>query len=231
MHRERKINMKKIISLIVAILCVLTVFTACDKKPEETPTTTKPAAQVMTQEDFKFVMLDDGTAKIVGYTKTQAPTDLQIPAYLNGAKVTVLGANTFTSEHKLINVELSRFLTKIEPKAFNKATLKSIKFLDAKVETVEPYTFNECDNLVQVVFNDAVKNLKDHAFYLGKMPRVIHFTVDPVEISAMFLDVGKSYEHLEIKHHGDISDFKNVEAYAKALEIQLVLVEKTTADK
>ncbi len=222
--------MKKIISLIVAILCVLTVFTACDKKPEETPTT-KPAAQVMTQEDFKFVMLDDGTAKIVGYTKAQAPTDLQIPAYLNGAKVTVLGENTFTSEHKLINVELSRFLTKIEPKAFNKATLKSIKFLDAKVETVEPYTFNECDNLVQVVFNDAVKNLKDHAFYLGKMPRVIHFTVDPVEISAMFLDVGKSYEHLEIKHHGDISDFKNVEEYAKALEIQLVLVEKITADK
>lgn len=230
MHRERKINMKKIISLIIAILCVLTVFTACDKKPEETPTT-KPAAQVMTQEDFKFVMLDDGTAKIVGYTKAQAPTDLQIPAYLNGAKVTVLGENTFTSEHKLINVELSRFLTKIEPKAFNKATLKSIKFLDAKVETVEPYTFNECDNLVQVVFNDAVKNLKDHAFYLGKMPRVIHFTVDPVEISAMFLDVGKSYEHLEIKHHGDISDFKNVEEYAKALEIQLVLVEKITADK
>lgn len=231
MHRERKINMKKIVSLIIAILCVLIVFTACDKKPEETPTTTKPAAQVMTQEDFKFVMLDDGTAKIVGYTKAQAPTDLQIPAYLNGAKVTVLGENTFTSEHKLINVELSRFLTKIEPKAFNKATLKSIKFLDAKVETVEPYTFNECDNLVQVVFNDAVKNLKDHAFYLGKMPRVIHFTVDPVEISAMFLDVGKSYEHLEIKHHGDISDFKNVEEYAKALEIQLVLVEKTTADK
>lgn len=230
MHRERKINMKKIISLTLAVLCILSAFTACGKNPEETPTT-KPAVQVMTQEDFKFVMLDDGTAKIVGYTKAQAPTDLQIPAYLNGAKVTVLGENTFTSEHKLINVELSRFLTKIEPKAFNKATLKSIKFLDAKVETVEPYTFNECDNLVQVVFNDAVKNLKDHAFYLGKMPRVIHFTVDPVEISAMFLDVGKSYEHLEIKHHGDISDFKNVEEYAKVLEIQLVLVEKTTADK
>lgn len=225
MRRERKIIMKKIISLILAVLCILSVFAACGKKPEETPTT-KPQPQVMTLEDFKYVMLDDGTAKIVGYTKTEAPTDLKIPAYLNGAKVTVLGENTFTSEHKLINVELSRFLTKIEPKAFNKATLKSVKFLDAKVETVEPYTFNECDNLVQVVFNDAVKNLKDHAFYLGKMPRVVHFTVDPVEISAMFLDTGKSYEHLEIKHHGDISDFPKAAEYAKLFDIDLVLVEK-----
>lgn len=223
--------MKKIISLILAALCILAVFTACDKEePVETPTTA-PQQQVMTQDDFKFVMLEDGTAKIIGYTKTKAPTDLQIPAYLNGAKVTVLGENTFTSEHQLINVELSRFLTKIEPKAFNKATLKSIKFLDAKVETVESYTFNECDNLVQVVFNDYVKNLKDHAFYLGKMPRVVHFTVDPVEISAMFLDTGKSYEHLEIKHHGDISDFPNAVEYAKLFDIDLVLVEKQNASK
>ncbi len=219
--------MKKIIALILAALCILAVFTACNKNPDVEPTT-NPAAQIMTQEDFNFVMLDDGTAKIVGYAKTQAPTDLQIPAYLNGAKVTVIGENTFTSEHQLINVELSRFITKIEPKAFNKATLKSIKFLDSKIETVEGYTFNECDNLVQVVFNDSVKNLKDHAFYLGKMPRVIHFTADPVEISAMFLDTGKSYEYLEIKHHGDISDFPKVENYANLLEIDLVLVEKVS---
>ncbi len=217
--------MKKIISLILAVLCILSVFTACGNKPEETPTTT-PRNQVMVEEDFKFVMLDDGTAKIVGYTKTEAPTDLKIPAYLNGAKVTVLGANTFTSEQKVINVEFSRFLTKIEPYAFNKSPLKSVKFLDSKIETVEPYTFSECDNIVQVVFNDSVKYLKDHAFYLGKMPRVIHFTVDPVEISAMFLDTGKSYEHLELKHHGDISDFTKVEEYAKLLDISLVLVEK-----
>ena len=219
--------MKKIISLILATLCILTVFTGCNNNPDDSPTT-EPVAQVMTQEDFKFVMLDDGTAKIIGYTKTQAPTDLKIPAYLNGAKVTVIGENTFTSEHQLINVELSRFITKIEPKAFNKSTLKSIKFLNSSIETLESYTFNECDNLVQVVFNNSVKHLKDHAFYLGKMPRVIHFYSDPVEISATFLDTGKSYEHLEFKHHGDISDFPNVENYANLFEVDLVLVEKTS---
>ncbi len=220
--------MKKIVSVILAVLCIAILFCACGNKPDDTATTTSTAAaqeKIYTAEDFNYVLLEDGTAKLVSYNKKDAPADLRIPANFGKIKVTVIGEGTFTEEQNIVNVELSRYITRIEPKAFNKSTLKSIKFLDANVETIESNTFNECDSLFQVVFNDSVKRIEDSAFYLGRVPRVIHFTVDPVEISAKALDIGKNFEHLEIKHHGDISNFKNVAEYANSFGIELVLVE------
>lgn len=230
LKRKDLISMKKIISVILAVLCVALTLCACDGKPVENPTTQSGSSadeRVYTEGDFNYVLLEDGTAKLVKYNKKDAPTDLRIPSNFGKINVTAIGKDTFTSEQNVVNVELSRYITKIESGAFNKSTIKSIKFLDAKVETIEPKTFSECDNLIQVVFNDSVKYIKDSAFYLGRVPRVIHFTVDPVEISSKALDIGKNFDHLELKHHGDISNFKKVAEFANIFGIELVLVDDT----
>ncbi len=230
LKRKDLITMKKIISIILAVLCVTLTLCACDSKPVENPTSQSGSSadeKIYTEGDFNYVLLEDGTAKLVKYNKKDAPTDLRIPANFGDVKVTAIGKDTFTSEQNVINIELSRYITKIESGAFNKSNLKSIKFLDAKVETIESKTFTGCDNLLQIVFNDSVKRINDSAFHLGRVPRVIHFTVDPVEISVKALDIGKNLDHLEIKHHGDISNFKKVAEFANAFGIELVLVDDT----
>ena len=230
MKRKDMISMKKIVSLILAVLCIALTLCACNGNPDNNPTSQSGVSvdeKVYTEGDFNYVILADGTAKVVKYNKKDAPTDLRIPANFGKIKVTAIGKDAFTSDQNVINVELSRFITTIESGAFNKSPLKSIKFLDAKVETIESMTFSECDNLLQVVFNDSVKRIKDSAFYLGRMPRVIHFTVDPVEISSKALDIGKNYDNLEIKHHGDISNFRKLEEFANLFGIELVLVKET----
>ncbi len=231
---ERNFTMKKIISVILAVLCLAAALCSCGNKPAENATTTSPAASdgqkdtaVYTCDDFNYVKLDDGTAKIISYNKAEAPSELVIPHLVDGIKVTVLGENTFTEKQQVSTVRLSQFITKIEPKAFNKSSVKGIQFWTSQVETVESYTFNECANLKQIVFNDSVKHVKDSAFYLCSVPRVIHFTVDPVELSAMAFDSGRGYDGLEIKHYGDISNFKNVAEFAALYNISLVLVEAT----
>ena len=222
--------MKKIISILLAVLCMTAMFCSCNGKPDDTATTTSPVADkdaVYTSGDFNYVLLEDGTAKIVAYNKKEAPVDLKIPSNFDGVKVTVIGKNTFTSEQEIINVELSRHIREIEPYAFNKSSIKGIKYLSSKVETVKTNTFVECENLTQIVFCDTIKTVEDSAIYLGRMPRIIHFKVDPVSISPKAIDTGKSYENLEIKHYGDISNFKNLETYANMFDIGLILVDET----
>lgn len=226
--------MKKIISVILAALCIAAALCSCGNKPAENATTTSSAASgeqkdnaVYTCDDFNYVKLDDGTAKIISYNKAEAPSELVIPHLVDGIKVTVLGENTFTEKQKVSTVRLSKFITKIEPKAFNKSSVKGVQFMSSQVETVESYTFNECANLKQIVFNDSVKNIKDSAFYLCCVPRVVHFTVDPIELSAQAFDSGRGYDGLEIKHYGDISNFKKVAEFAALYDISLVLVEET----
>ena len=231
MKRKDMISMKKFISIILAVLCIGLTLCACNGNPSENPTSPDGSSadeKVYTEGDFSYVLLEDGTAKIVKYNKKDAPTDLRIPATFGKIKVTAIGKNVFTNEHNVVNIELSRYITTIESEAFNKSPLKSIKFLDSTVETIESKTFSECDNLLQVVFNDSVKTIKDSAFYLGRVPRVIHFTVDPVSISSMALDIGKNFDNLEFKHHGDISNFKKLADFANSFGIELVLVDETS---
>ena len=88
--------MKKIISLILAVLCIVLTFCSCTKVKDDPATTTNVAgesadADVYTSGDYNYVKLSDGTAKIVKYKGSSSKTDIDIPASLDGFNVTVIG--------------------------------------------------------------------------------------------------------------------------------------------
>lgn len=231
---ERIINMKKIISLILAILCISTVLCSCSKKAEDASTTAanSPAAQgnnenaVYTSGDFNYMKLSDGTAKIVKYNKAESVGEVIVPDNVDGLKVTVIGENTFTQEQKLTSVRLPRYLTKVESYAFNKSTVANVLFnqiTDNTELTIESYAFSECDSIRKVDFSKAVKRIEASAFYLGNTPRRILFTIDPEYIDINALDTGKNFDNLMLSHRGDISNYKNLKAFADAYGIEPVL--------
>lgn len=238
-NKERKLIMKKIISLILAVLCVALTFCSCNKNGDNSVTTTAPAVTgensentVYTSGDFNYVILPQGTAKIVKYNGTSGKTDVDIPASLDGLNVTVIGENAFTEEQIVSRVILPRYLTKIEARAFNKSSVSSIWFHqtnDDILTVIDSYAFSECDNLRQVILSSSVKRIESNAFYLGNVPRYIKFYTDPEYIGSNAFDFGKNIDKLEFWHVGDISNYKNLKSYADPYGIPLVL-DKNTAE-
>lgn len=231
--------MKKIISLILAVLCIVLTFCSCNKNGnngEITAVSTVAGENgdntVYTSGDYSYMRLPDGTAKIVKYNATSGKTDIDIPATLDGLNVTVIGENTFTEEQSITRVRLPRYLTKIESRAFNKSSVGYIWFHqtnDDTVTVIDSYAFSECPNLRQVILSNSVKRIESNAFYLGEVPRYIKFYVDPEYIGANAFDFGKSMEKLEFWHVGDISNYNNLKAFAEPYGIPLVL-DRNTAE-
>lgn len=225
--------MKKIISLILATLCITLVFCSCGKKGTEAQTTAPGAtnaaennSEVLTDGDYSYVKLEDGTVKIVSYNKAESNGEVKVPEKLGGMNVTVIGANTFTEKQNVTKVRLPRFVTKVESYAFNKSPVVSVLFnqiTDDTAMTIESYAFNECPNIVKVDFSKAVKKLESSAFYLGKTPRQLTFTIDPVYIDTNAIDTGRGFDNLRLCHSGDISNYKNLKAFADIYGIELVL--------
>ena len=223
--------MKKIISLILAILWIVAVFCSCSKNKSEENTTTAAVENsdenaVYTSGDYNYVKLADGTVKTVKYNKTESTGEVIVPDIIDGLKVTVIGENTFTDAQKLTSVRLPRYLTKVESYAFNKSPVAKVLFTqvtDNTELTVESHAFSECDNIRQVDFSKAVKRVEASAFYLGKTPRRILFTIDPEYIDINAFDTGKNFDNLMLCHRGDISNYKNLKAFADAYGIEPVL--------
>lgn len=230
--------MKKIISIILAVLCIALTFCSCSKDSDASKTTA-PAVTgengdgaVYTSGNYNYVKLPDGTAKIVKYNGTSDKTDIDIPASLDGLNVTVIGENAFTEEQSVTKIRLPRYLTKIESKAFNKSSVSYVWFhqtTDDVTTVIDSYAFNECDNLRQVILSNSVKRIESNAFYLGGVPRYIKFYTDPEYIGANAFDFGKTPDKLEFWHVGDVSNYPNLSAFAAPYEIPLVL-DKNTAE-
>lgn len=230
--------MKKIIALVLAALCFVTVFCSCNKNqaedPKTTTATTEKKEEIYTEGNFNYVKLDNGTVKIVSYNKADGDADIDIPAKLGGMNVTVIGKNAFTDAQKVTKVRLPRYLTKIESYAFNKSSVAYVWFHQTTDDTklvIESYAFSECDNLIQVLFSNAVNRIETSAFYLGKTPRQITFTADPAYIDNNALDTGASYKNLRLCHRGDISNYKNLKAFADIYGIEPILAAETEANK
>lgn len=162
--------MKKILSVILVLATVLTLFAACgDKAPKE-----------MTEGDFSYIALEDNTAKITKFNKTDDIVNLEIPATLGDMTVTVIGTEAFAGAQNITVVYAPETLLEIEDRAFAGSSVKKMfTHYSRNLETIGSNAFAECHKLIQVDISSGVKTIKENAFYYCENLRVVTFRDDP----------------------------------------------------
>ena len=131
---------KKIISLLLSILMIITSVPLM--------AVNSFAADEITSGDYKYTVLDDGTARITRYTGSA--TELTIPSEIDGYSVTSIGSWALSRCTSLESITISKSVTSIETNAFSGCTsLTSIMISDG-VTSIGNYAFSGCSSLTEI---------------------------------------------------------------------------------
>lgn len=174
---ERIIIMKKVLSIVLVIAAVLTLFSSCKSdKPVQSG-------------DYEYVVLEDNTAKITKYLGTEDVPELQIPSSIDEYTVTVIGKEAFKGVQCIRKVYTPDTLTKIEEYAFANSTIKNALMNRSKLLTeIGQYAFSECKNLIQADMPVSLVTLGDYAFYYCDKLKTAQFRGDPESIGTFTFD-------------------------------------------
>lgn len=112
--------------------------------------------------DYEYIVIRDGTVKITDYTGSAA--ELEIPAEIDGKKVTVIGRSAFSECEELTSVTIPEGVTIIGICAFyNCPSLQTLNIAKS-VRIIENAAFSDCTALTSVVIPDGVEIIKHGAF-------------------------------------------------------------------
>lgn len=117
---------------------------------------------ILTSGDYKYVVLDDGTAEIVSYSGKDE--FLVIPDMINGKKVTSIGTKAFYQCHYLTEVTVPDGVTCIGKWAFDECKhLRSIA-LPGSLTVIEDRAFCYCYSLSGITIPDSVTDIGEDVF-------------------------------------------------------------------
>ena len=134
------------------------------------------APRVYTSGDYRYVLLEDGTAEITGYTGKAA--ELTIPAELDGHSVTSIGWRAFVFCDSLTSITIPDSVTSIVYWAFSYCrSLTSITIPDS-VTSIGNYAFYGCDSLTSITIPDSVTSIGAEAFSGCRSLTTITVSVD-----------------------------------------------------
>ena len=163
--------MKKILSVLLVLATVLALFAGCGEK----------APKEMTEGDYSYIALEDNTAKITKFNKTDEIINLEIPATLGDMTVTVIGTEAFAGAQNITVVYAPETLLEIEDRAFAGSSVKKMfTHYSQDLKTIGSQAFSECHKLIQVDISSGVETIKENAFYYCENLRVVTFRGDPV---------------------------------------------------
>ena len=115
-------------------------------------------------QPFSFELNEQGFYTVTGLEDSSL-TEIVIPSYYNGKRVTEIGELAFNRMEDIVSVEIPDTITKIGKKAFSSCSaLKTLKFGSA-LDIIGEYAFYFCSSLEEVVIPDCVEEIDDHAFY------------------------------------------------------------------
>ncbi len=202
--------MKKIISIVLVIAAVLTVFCACGKK-ESDP---------IDSGDYTYVIFEDGTAKITKYNGTEKITTLDIPDAFDEHTVTVIGEEAFAGVQTITVVNFPKTLLKIEENAFAGSSIKkAFMHRSSSMTEIGAYAFAECKNLVQADMPRSLETLGEKAYYYCDKLKIANFRGDTANIDTFAFDACPA-----VKIHTK-SENKNVINFATVYGIETVIPE------
>lgn len=139
--------MKKVISLTLALLMVLSLFVT--------------GASALEAEGFIYTE-DDGKAIITGYKGSE--TDLVIPATLNGLKVEEIEENAFYQNHNITSVTIENGVEEIGDKAFYNCTNLAKVTLADSIREIGDSAFSYCVYLTDVTLGKGIDEISNNCF-------------------------------------------------------------------
>lgn len=202
--------MKRIISVILIIAAVMTVFCACGKK-ESDP---------VVSGDYTYVVLEDNTAKITKYSGTEAITTLDIPSAIDEYTVTVIGTEAFAGVDTITVVNFPETLIKIEERAFAGSSIKkAFMHRSTSMTEIGAYAFAECKKLVQADMPRSLETIGEKAYYYCDKLKVANFRGDTANIDTFAFDACPNVKIYAKK------TLQNVITYATTYHIETVISE------
>ena len=145
--------MKRLMLVWVMVLCLVPVGVWAET----------PADEPSVCGDFQYVLLEDGSAEITGYTGTE--TDVEVPAALDGHPVSAIGDHALQflrGRIMITGVALPDSIRRIGDFAFAACKLSSVD-LPEGLETIGDMTFSGCD-LTTVDLPDSLISIGEGAF-------------------------------------------------------------------
>lgn len=202
--------MKKVLSVILVLAAVLTVFCSCGKK-ESDP---------INSGEYTYVVLEDETAKITKYNGTEEIVTLEVPAVLDEYTVTVIGSESFAGVNNVTVVELPETAKKIEERAFAGSGIKKVFANQTDIEEIGESAFAECHNLVQVDLSRKLTTVGKNAFYYCESLKVATFRGNTENIDPYAFDACEN-----VKIYTDAENL-HVINYANSYNIETKISEK-----
>lgn len=197
------IIMKKILSIVLVLAAVLTLFCSCN--------TTKPVES----GDYTYVVLEDGTAKITKYNGTKEVVELDIPSTFDDVTVTVIGTEAFADVQTITVVNFPKTITKIEERAFAGSSIKKAFMHRSSITEIGAFAFAECKKLVQTDMPSSLVTLSERAYYYCDALKVATFRGDTANIDKFAFDACPKVK-LHVKE-----SMKNVIKFANTYKFEL----------
>lgn len=125
-----------------------------------------PGAEEQLVPDSLQYSVENGAVTITGFSD-DIPSDLVIPAEINGMPVKVIGERAFDMCDKLTSVVLPDSVTTIGPSAFESCTAMTSITVPDSVESIGDYAFYDCPSLTSFKIPEGVTAIGRFTFYGG----------------------------------------------------------------
>lgn len=156
--------MNKNIKVVAGLLALSLAFSGgVFAEREKFSVTTPVTANAATYGDLTYYSNSDGTVRISDCN--ESVTSIEIPAEIDGKKVTSIGSSAFNDCTVLKSVTIPNSVTSIGSWAFKGCRLLSSIIIPDSVVSIEEYAFYDCASLKSVTLSESLTSIGDVAFY------------------------------------------------------------------
>lgn len=113
---------------------------------------------------FKYTVNDDGTTCTIISSNKFSETELNIPEYIDGYKVTNIGFRALSSQPSLKIIVIPETVVNIDEEAFYKCRALTEIIIPSSVKSIGNRAFSNCDSLTEVTIPSSVTLIGSQIF-------------------------------------------------------------------